>query len=54
MKQVQRETPAPEGFGNDVIGVPVGSPIQLDLMLEAVVEGVLVTGVAEVLSLIHI
>lgn len=48
MKQVQRETPAPEGFGNDVIGVPVGSPIQLDLMLEAVVEGVLVTGVAEV------
>lgn len=48
MKEVQRETPAPEGFGNDVIGVPTGSPIALDLRLEAVVEGVLVTGVAAV------
>lgn len=48
MKQVHRETPAPEGMGNDVIGVPVGSPVILDVMLEAVVEGVLVTGTAEV------
>ena len=48
MKRVQREVPAPEGIGNDVIGVPVGSPVRLELMLEAVVEGVLVTGAAEV------
>lgn len=46
MKQVQREAQAPEGIGNDVIGVPVGSPVQLELMFEAVVEGILVTGVA--------
>lgn len=48
MKQVRREAAAPEGLGSDVIGVPVGSPVGLDLRLEAVVEGVLVTGVAEV------
>ena len=48
MKQVHREAPAVEGMGNDMIGVPVGSPIRLDLRLEAVVEGILVTGVAEV------
>lgn len=48
MKRVHREAPAPEGMGNDMIGVPVGSPIDLELRLEAVVEGILVTGVAEV------
>jgi len=46
LKLVQRETPAPEGMGNDVIGVPAGSPVRLDLRFEAVVEGILVTGVA--------
>ncbi|HLS26744.1 MAG TPA: DUF177 domain-containing protein [Beutenbergiaceae bacterium] len=33
-------------MGNEVIGVPAGRPIDLDLRLEAVMEGVLVTGVA--------
>jgi uncharacterized protein len=47
MKQVRRQVPAPEGMGNDVIGVPVGAPVDLDLRLEAVVEGILVTGAAE-------
>ncbi|MDH6144679.1 MULTISPECIES: YceD family protein [Kitasatospora] len=48
MRQVSRTLPAPEGFGiEDVIGVPVGSEIALDLRLESVVEGVLVTGTAE-------
>ncbi len=46
LKVVQWETPAPEGLGNDVIGVPAGSPLRLDLRFEAVVEGILVTGVA--------
>lgn len=45
-KPVQGEVPAPEGMGNDVIGVPAGSPVRLDLRFEAVVEGILVTGVA--------
>ena len=31
----------------EVIGVPEGVPLELDLRLEAVMEGVLVTGVAE-------
>ncbi len=48
MKQVRREAPAPEDMGNEVIGVPAGSPILLGLKLEAVVEGILVTGAAEV------
>ena len=36
----------PPNFGNAVIGVPEDSSIQLDLRLEAVVDGVLVTAVA--------
>ncbi|MBC3844112.1 DUF177 domain-containing protein [Streptacidiphilus sp. 4-A2] len=46
MRKVSRSLPAPEGLGNEVIGVPEGSAVQLDLRLEAVVEGVLVTGTA--------
>lgn len=38
---------APTGLGGDVIGVPPGSPIDLDLRLESVVEGILVTGVVK-------
>lgn len=46
-QQVQTEASAPEGIGNDVMGVPAGSPLRLELMLEAVGEGILVTGTAE-------
>ena len=35
---------APEDLGTAVIGVPAGSDLELDLRLEAVMEGVLVTG----------
>ncbi|WP_030164373.1 YceD family protein [Spirillospora albida] len=38
--------PAPENFGIEMIGAPAGAPIELDLRLEAVLEGVLVTGTA--------
>jgi uncharacterized protein len=38
--------PAPADLGIDVIGVPEGEAIQFDLRLEAVVEGVLVSGSA--------
>ena len=37
---------APAGLGIDVLGVPEGSTVELDLRLEAVMEGVLVTGTA--------
>lgn len=49
MSEVSRVADAPDGIGIDVIGVPPGSPIDLELRLESVVEGVLVTGTAEVL-----
>ena len=35
---------APEDLGTDVIGIPSGTDVELDLRLEAVMEGVLVTG----------
>ena len=48
MKTIQRVAEAPDGIGTDVIGVPPGSSIEFELRLESVVEGVLVTGAAEV------
>ena len=48
MKQLRTSIDAPAGLGIGVIGVPPGSPVDLDLRLESVVEGVLVTGTAEV------
>jgi uncharacterized protein len=35
---------APAGLGIDILGVPEGSTVDLDLRLEAVMEGVLVSG----------
>jgi DUF177 domain-containing protein len=48
MKVIQTSVDAPAGLGIAVIGVTPGSPIELDLRLESVVEGVLVTGTAQV------
>lgn len=45
---VTRTALAPDEMGIGMIGVPPGSPIQLELRFESVVEGVLVTGTAEV------
>lgn len=47
-KEIVSEVPAPEGIGNDVIGVPTESPIHLDVRFEGVGDGVLATGVAGV------
>jgi uncharacterized protein len=47
MKRVRRTVDAPSGLGGHVIGVPQGSPVRVDVMLESVVEGVLVTGSAQ-------
>jgi uncharacterized protein len=45
---VSRSAPAPADLGIDVLGVREGSPVELDLRLEAVMEGVLVSGTARV------
>ncbi|MDQ1614648.1 MAG: hypothetical protein QOJ60_587, partial [Actinomycetota bacterium] len=46
MRSVARSVPAPADLGVDVLGVPVGAPIEVELRLEAVMEGVLVSGTA--------
>jgi DUF177 domain-containing protein len=48
MKVVRTCVEAPADLGIGVIGVPLGSPVELDLRLESVVEGVLVSGSATV------
>ena len=45
-REVSRQVPAPAELGIEVLRVPEGSPVELDLRLEAVMEGVLVTGTA--------
>jgi uncharacterized protein len=44
MRTLSRSVPAPADLGVDVLGVPEGSALELDLRLESVVEGVLVSG----------
>ncbi|MFE3166500.1 YceD family protein [Streptomyces sp. NPDC059224] len=47
LQRLTRTIDAPEDFGiKGVIGVPEGAPVELDLRLESVIEGVLVTGTA--------
>ncbi|MEU2438467.1 DUF177 domain-containing protein [Streptomyces rubradiris] len=47
LQRLTREIDAPRDLGiPGVIGVPEGSPVKLDLRLESVMEGVLVTGTA--------
>lgn len=47
MTTIERTVPAPEHLGVAMARVPEGSPIVLDLRLESVLEGVLVTGTAD-------
>ena len=45
MRALHRVVPAPEGLGIvDLVGVPTGADLDLDLRLESVMEGVLVSG----------
>ncbi len=47
LQRLTREIDAPKDLGlQGVIGVPEGAPVRLDLRLESVMEGVLVTGTA--------
>ncbi|MCK6211978.1 DUF177 domain-containing protein [Georgenia sp. EYE_87] len=48
MRSLERTVPAPADLGTEVIGVPEGSDVELDLRLEAVMDGVFVTGTAAV------
>ena len=42
-KRVHRVVPAPAGIANPVIEVPPGADMRIDLTLESVIDGVLVT-----------
>ncbi len=44
----KRVVSAPADLGIAMIGVPEGSPVELDLTLESVVEGIWVSGTATV------
>ena len=44
MREYRRRVPAPTGLGNDLVGVPQDAPLAVDVRLESVTEGVLVTG----------
>jgi uncharacterized protein len=48
MRVVSRTVPAPAGLRGELVGVPGGSDLVLDLRLESVSEGVLVSGTAQV------
>ncbi|WP_084252712.1 YceD family protein [Devriesea agamarum] len=45
-RRVHLEVPAPAGFGSDVMAVPEGEPVDVDLSLESVVDGIYVAGSA--------
>lgn len=44
MRTDRRRIPAPAGLGHELVVVPEGAPLALDLRVESVTEGVLVTG----------
>ena len=44
MRRVQRTVPAPADWALELVRVPEGTDVQLDLRLEAVMDGVLVSG----------
>ena len=44
MREKQLDIVVPEGFGNAVIGVPTGGTLHVDLRLESLHDGILVTG----------
>jgi uncharacterized protein len=44
MRIVRRQVVAPPEFGTGLVGIPCGAELELDLRLEAVMEGVLVSG----------
>jgi uncharacterized protein len=47
MRKDSHTVPAPADLGIEMVGVPEGTDIELDIRLEAVMEGVLVSGTAQ-------
>ena len=51
LQRLTRTVDAPKDLGiKGVIGVPEGAPVELELRLESVMEGVLVTGTARAVA----
>lgn len=48
MRTLQLSVPAPTDLGIELLGVPAGSPVEVQLRLESVMEGVLASGLASV------
>jgi uncharacterized protein len=48
MREWDKTLPAQAGWGVEMIGVPEGAPVHLQLRLESVMEGVLVSGTVDV------
>ncbi|KRA29595.1 metal-binding protein [Nocardioides sp. Root614] len=46
-REASLTVPAPADLGIEVLAVPEGAPVELDLRMEAVMEGVLITGTAQ-------
>jgi uncharacterized protein len=44
MQELTRRMRAPEAIGTDIIAIPAGAPLDLEIRLESVVEGILVSG----------
>lgn len=44
MREVSLDLPATDGFGTVVVSIPEGNELEVDVRLESVVEGVLVSG----------
>src|SRR5438045_1883205 len=49
MRAVRRTVPAPAGWGLELVQIPAGTDLDLDLRLESVMDGVLVSGVIRAL-----
>jgi uncharacterized protein len=44
MQELRRTVELPEDLGTDIIAIKAGTPVEIEVRLESVVEGVLVTG----------
>lgn len=50
MRTVMRVVEAPDPIGTDVIAIPAGHPVELEVRMESVVEGVLATGTVDAVA----